>query len=149
MFNIFRKISRKKLITQFILNIIRQFIPSKILPARHTMLFQRRHDVVRCLKTTHRRWNDVVFLQGLILSSENIFFPQKKLYTTLWTSFVYGKRSSASRRTPTMRRQVTFIKRTGIHFINLGRMNNWFNLRADLRGFEQETFRLVFQQCNC
>ena len=63
-----RKISRKMIINQFILNIIRQFIPNKILPSRHLMLFQRRYDVVRCCKTSHRRLNDAVFLQGLILS---------------------------------------------------------------------------------
>ena len=75
--NSLRKISRKMLITQFILNIIRQFIPNKILPSRHLMLFQRRYDVVRCRKTSHQRLNDVVFLQGLILSIKEYIFPQK------------------------------------------------------------------------
>ena len=32
--------------------------------------------------------------------------------------------------------------------IHLGRMNSWFNLGVDLRGFELETFELVFQQRN-
>ena len=72
-----RKISRKMLMTQFILNIIRQFIPNKILPSRHLMLFQRRYDIVRCRKTSHQRLNNVVFLQGLILPIKEYIFPLK------------------------------------------------------------------------
>ena len=87
-----RKISRKMLITQFILNIIRQSIPNKI-PSRHTMLFQRRCDIVRCRKTRHRRWNDTVFLQGLILSIREYIFLKKTLYNIMdifciWEAFI-------------------------------------------------------------
>ena len=57
------------------------------------MLFQRRYDVARCHKTSHWRWNDVVFLQGLILSIREYIIPKKTLYSIMdifciWEAFI-------------------------------------------------------------
>ena len=147
-----RKISRKMLITQFILNVIRSFIPKKILPSSHKMLFQRWHDVVRCRKTPHRRWSDVIFLQELVLSIREYNFPKKNFIQHYGHLLYMGSVHLPQDNSPLWRGRLLLSRshqwKTGIHFINLERMKSWFNLGVDLRGFELRTFGLIFQQRN-